>query len=147
MTTIGPHGRALIGIALGAKEAGERGLATDIVRLALADGRLTAATLAEGLTAAAAASCDRPNRWAVSLADVAVESSDHAAAVAEAIARSLSALAGRPPAKLVPVLRLLDELLAGTGRPPAEDGRPALERLMVSGGQAGRLSRSILSRG
>ena len=44
---IGPHARLLIGIALGQKEAGERGLATDVARLALADGRLTAPDLAE----------------------------------------------------------------------------------------------------
>ena len=48
VTTIGPHARALIGIALGAKEAGERGLATDVVRLALADGRLTRAAWPRG---------------------------------------------------------------------------------------------------
>ena len=40
---IGPHGRVLLGLALGQKEAGERGLATDVVRQAVADGRLDAA--------------------------------------------------------------------------------------------------------
>jgi hypothetical protein len=144
---IGPHARALVGIALGAREAGERGLATDITRLALADGRLTAPTLAEGLTAAAAISCDRPNRWALSLSDVAATSADHAAAVADAIILSLPAVAGRPPAKLVPLLRVLDELLAGLGVPPAADGRPALAVLAAFAGQAGRLARSILARG
>lgn len=147
VTTIGPHARTLIGIALGAKEAGERGLATDVVGLALADGRMTASDLAEGLTAAAAADCDRPIRWAVSLADVATDSTGHATAVAEATARCLAALADRPPAKLVPLLRLLDELLAGSGTPPTADGRPSLERLAGASGQAGRLARSILSRG
>lgn len=147
VTAIGPHALALLGIALGAKEAGERGLATDVVRLALADGRLTASSLAEGLSASAAVTCDRPNRWAPSLADVAAHSHAHATAVAEAVARTLPALAGRPSAKLVPLLRLLDELLAGTGRPSAEDARPPLERLVAAGGQAGRLARSILSRG
>ena len=117
------------------------------MRLALADGRLTAADLAEGLTAAAAVACDRPNRWALSLADVAADSDGHAAAVAEAIARTLPALAERPPAKLVPLLRLLDELLAGSGTAPAEAARGPLERIAATGGQAGRLARSILSRG
>jgi hypothetical protein len=147
LTPLGPHARTMIGIALGAKEAGERGLATDIARLALADGRLTASDLAQGLTAAAAVACDRPNRWALSLADVAAHSGRHAAAVAEAIAQSLPALAERPSAKLVPLLRLLDELLAGTGTPPAEEARPPLERFVGAGAQAGRLARSILSRG
>lgn len=146
VASIGPHGRTLLGLALGAKEAGERGLATDVVRLALADGRLTASGLAEGLTATTLVACDRPNRWALSLADVAAASGDHAAAVADAVAQSLPALAERPSAKLVPLLRLLDELLAGTGMPPAEAARPPLERLVGAGGQAGRLARSILAR-
>ena len=42
------------GIALGAKEAGERGLATDVARLAIADGRLEAAAIARGFASAAA---------------------------------------------------------------------------------------------
>jgi hypothetical protein len=144
---IGPHGRMLLGLALGQKEAGERGLATDVTRLALADGRVTASDLAEGLTATVAVACDRPNRWALSLADVAAESDAQAVAVAEALALTLPALAERPAAKLVPFLRLLDELMADTGTPPVEDARPALERLAGAGGQAGRLARSILSRG
>ena len=146
VTPVGSHARTLIGIALGAKEAGERGMGADVVRAALADGRMDASTLAEGLTAAAAAGCDRPNRWAVSLADVAAASEEHAVAVAEAIGGSLNALADRPAAKLVPLLRLLDELLAGTGGGPTEDARRHVEALATSGGQAGRLARSIGSR-
>jgi hypothetical protein len=143
---IGPQARLLIAIGLGAKEAGERGLAADVVGLALSDGRLTAHELAEGLTGAAAVSADRPNRWAVSLADAAARSDVHAAAVAEAVGRALPALATRPAAKLVPLLRLLDELLAGTGSAPAAVARPDLERLAGAGGQGGRLARSVLSR-
>ena len=46
-------------------------------------------------------------------------------AVAEAIAGSLPALAERPAAKLVPLLRLLDEFLAGTGaRQPTRSPGP-----------------------
>jgi hypothetical protein len=144
---IGSHGRMLLGLALGAKEAGERGLAADIAGLAIADGRLAADGLAEGLTATVALACDRPNRWALALAEVASQSDRHATAVAEAIGRTLPALAERAPAKLVPLLRLLDELLAGTGRSPAEAARPVLEAIASSAGQAGRLARSILARG
>ncbi len=147
VTPVGPHARVLLSIALGAKEAGERGLATDVVRLALGDGRLTGPSLAEGLTATVAVACDRPSRWALSLADVAAESDGHAASVAGAIALTLAALVERPPAKLVPLLRLLDELLAGSGTAPAEAARGPLERVAATGGQAGRLARSILARG
>jgi hypothetical protein len=66
--------------------------------------------------------------------------------VAEAIGRTLPALAERPPAKIVPLLRLLDELLAGMGTPPADDARAPLEHFGQASGQAGRLARSILAR-
>jgi len=144
--SIGPHAQLLLAIALGAKEAGERGLAADVVGLALAAGRLAASGLAEGLTGAAEVRADRPGRWAVSLADVAAGSDANAAAVAEAVARALPALADRPSGKLVPLLRLLDELLAGSGAPPASEAGPVLDRLAGAGGQAGRLGRSILAR-
>jgi hypothetical protein len=143
---IGPHGRMLLGLALGQKEAGERGLATDVVRLAVADGRLGAMDLADGLAATVAIECDRPNRWAVSLADVASYSDTNAKVVAEALGRTLPTLAERPPAKLVPVLRLLDELLAATGTPPVDDARASLEQFGRASGQAGRLARSIIAR-
>jgi hypothetical protein len=145
-TTIGPHGRGLLAIALGAKEAGERGLATDIVAIALQDGRLGPGELAEGLRAAAAVALDRPIRWAASLAEVAAGSSPRAAMVAEAIGRALPAIGHRPTAALVPVLRLLDELLAATNGAVADDARPPLTKLAGGGGQGGRLARSILVR-
>ncbi len=71
-------------------------------------------------------------------------SNDHAAAVAEAIGRSLPAVCKQAPATLVPLLRLLDELLAGVGSALAQEGRPALTSVVAAGGQAGRLARSIL---
>ena len=147
VTTVGSHARVLIGISLGAKETGERGLATDVVRLALADGRMTASGVAEGLSAAAALDCDRPIRWALSLADIASHSAGHADAVAEVIARTLPVIADRPPAKLVPLLRLLDELLATTNSSVMADARPPLGHLAAASGQAGRLARSVLARG
>jgi hypothetical protein len=94
-----------------------------------------------------AVACDRPNRWALSLADAAAASDGHAASVAEAIAMTLGSLASRPPAKLVPLLRLLDELLAGMGSAVPSVAREHLGRLAGAGGQAGRLARSIMTRG
>jgi hypothetical protein len=145
-TALGPHALQLLGIALGAKEAGERGLATDVGRLAIAEDRLDADGLARGLAATVSIALDRPQRWALSLADVAAESDRHAGVVADGIGAALSAIAGRPPRSLVPLLRLVDELLAGTGRPLSAEARPTLEALAKSGGQAGRLPRSILAR-
>lgn len=146
-TDLESHAIELIGIALGAKEAGERGLASDVARLAIAGGRLEAAGLARGFAAAATLKLDRPQRWAQSLADVAADSDRHTGVVAESIARSLGAVRERPGASLVPVLRLLDELLAETGSRVVEAAHPDLEALGSLGGQAGRLARSILARG
>lgn len=145
-SALGPHALTLLGIALGAKEAGERGLATDVGRLAIADGRLDAAGLGRGLAAATAVQLDRPQRWALSLADVAADSDRHAAAVAAGIAGALPSVVARPPGRLVPLLRLLDELLAQTRGRPSVEARPPIEALSRSGGQAGRLARSILAR-
>jgi hypothetical protein len=145
-TEMGPHAVELLGIALGAKEAGERGLAADVCRVAVGDGRLDDASLARGLGDTVAVGLDRPQRWAQSLADAAAESDGHAATVAAAIGRSLEAVRHRPAGTLVPLLRLLDELLAQTGGSPVDEARPALEGLRSSGGQAGRLTRSILAR-
>lgn len=144
---LGPHALELLAIALGAKEAGERGLAADVARLAIADARLDATGLARAFAAAASLKLDRPQRWAQSLADVAADSDRHAGAVAEVIARSLGAVRDRPAGSLVPLLRLLDELLAAIGCPVVDQARPQLETLGSSGGQAGRLARSILARG
>jgi len=146
VTDLGPQARRMVAIALGAREAGERGLAADIVRMALADGRLTAAGLSEGLAAAAALGCDRPMRWAASLGDVAGATPEHASAVADAISATLPSLVARPPGSLVPWLRLLDELLAETGSVAAPEGRGTLAALAARQGQAGRLARSALTR-
>jgi hypothetical protein len=143
---IGPNGRLLLAIALGAKEVGERGLAGDVVRMALDDGRLSTPDLAEGLAATRALGLHRPMRWAQSLSDVTAGSDRLVVKIAGAIGQAMPALADSPPAKLVPLLRLLDELLAVSGGQVAGDGRPALEALIRAGGQAGRLSRSILAR-
>lgn len=144
---MGPHALTLLGIALGAKEAGERGLATDIARLALADGRVDATGLARGFGTAAAVALDRPQRWATSLADVAAESDLHARVVAEAIGLALASIVDRRPGSLVPLLRVLDELLAAAGTTVAPPARAPLDALARSSGLAGRLAKSIRGRG
>jgi len=143
---LGSHATALLGIALGAKESGERGLATDVARLAIADGRLDGAGLTRGFASAAAVELDRPLRWAQSLADVAAASDGHVRVVADGLAGALPSIALRPAGSLVPALRLLDELLAATPRRLPDDARSTVEALSRSAGQAGRLARSILAR-
>ena len=89
---------------------------------------------------------DRPARWALSLTDVAAESDRHAGVVAEAIGQTLVSLAERPPASVVALLRLLDELLALNAATVVNEAHPALEAMSGSSGQTGRLARSILAR-
>ena len=146
-SALGPHAMALIGIALGAKEAGERGLAADVARVAVSDGRLTATMLAQGLAAAAVVDLDRPRRWAQSLAELAAGSEAHARLAVEACGLVLPGLRDRLAGDLVPLLRLVDELLAQTGGISLDGGaRPMLDELSRSSGQAGRLARSIIGR-
>ena len=138
----------LLGVALGAKEPGERGLAADVVGFRPRGRPDDAARPRRGaVRGGAAIGRDRPNRWALSLADVAALSNDHAAAVASAVGRTMPALAERPPAKLVPLLRLLDETSAASGSAPDPAAGPPLSTIAATGGQAGRLARSILGRG
>lgn len=53
----------------------------------------------------------------------------------------------RRAAELAPLLRLVDELRLGLATGRSTQLRPVLESFAGAGGQAGRLARSILSRG
>ena len=64
----------LVGVALGAKDPTERGLATDAVIAAVDDGRMDAPRLAAGLSKASDVGLARPRRWATALSDVAAAS-------------------------------------------------------------------------
>jgi hypothetical protein len=141
---IGPMAAVLLGVALGAKDAAERGLAADVVIAAVEEGRIDESVLAGGLARVAELGVARPRRWATALADVAAVSSRHARIAQEASARAMGSLAGGSPGDTVPLLRLVLELVHETGEPLSPEGTVGIAT--VGGGGLGRgLARSILS--
>lgn len=126
---LGPVGRTLLGLGLGAKERGERGLAADVAIAAIGDGRLDGAALADALRSTVGVDRARPRRWAEALADVAAVSSDHSVAVIAGIGGVLSSLDQARPADLVALLRLLRELVPQHPRELDDAGLKALEGL------------------
>ena len=88
---------------------------------------------------------DRPKRWALSLADVAADSDRHAAAVAGASARALSALAERPPGCSSRCCGSSTSCWPARARPLAPEARPPVEPCAI-GRPGRRLARSILAR-
>ena len=86
---IGRNARMLLGLALGQKEQGSGDWRPMSCAWRSRTVASTPQALAEGLTATVAIDCDRPNRWAISLADVAAYSDANARVVAEAIGLTL----------------------------------------------------------
>jgi hypothetical protein len=143
--TIGPMAAALIGVALGAKEPTERGLAADAVIAAVEDGRLDADRLAAGMSKASELGLARPRRWASALSEVAAVSALHARVVQEAAARAVGSLGEAPPGDKVALLRLIRELVHKTDQPLTADAIAAMETV-TGGGQGRRLVDAILAR-
>lgn len=160
-TEIGREAAFLLAVALQAKEPGERGLAGEAAAVLLADGRLkpqaieTAIAELADLVAAQPASnwphrLLRPPRFATSLAQVASASRAHTLAAQEIAALTLESFATPrgpvfvPVGQLAPLLRLMIELAAQTGRPTLAVARPSLERLAAGKGDTGKLARQLL---
>jgi Family of unknown function (DUF6493) len=141
---IGPMAATLLGVALGAKDAGERGLATDALIAAVDDGRADAKALAGGLGRAAELGLARPRRWATSLADAASVSDRHRRIVQESASRAIGALDGSPTGDTVALLRLVNELMHETREPLTDDAITAI-RTVAGGGQSRRLADAILA--
>jgi hypothetical protein len=113
---IGEMGRLLIGVGLGAKEPGERTLATDVLVAAIQERRVEAAALGGTLARLYDGRVVKGSRIAASLTQVASVSTEHAEGVAACIEHVLAGLQGPAPADLHPVLGVLSDLLASLGR-------------------------------
>jgi hypothetical protein len=140
---IGPMAATLLGVALGAKDPAERGLAADVVIAAVEEGRIDVPVLAGGLTRAGELRVARPRRWATALADVAAVSPTHARIVQESAARAIGSLVRTPGGEIVPLLRLVLELVHQTGEALSPDAAAGIATV-TGGGIGGRLARSIL---
>jgi hypothetical protein len=141
----GPMALTLVGVALGAKDPAERGLATDAAIAAMEDGRVDAPRLAAGLSKAADLGLARPRRWATALADVAGSSTHHARTVQDGAARAVGSLASMPAGDKVALLRLIHELVHQTGVPLTAAALAGIESV-TGGGQARRLADAIVAK-
>lgn len=140
----GAMARALLGLGLGARERGERGLAADVAIAAIAGGRLDGDRLGDALRSTFAIERARPRRWAEALADVSAVSPDHAAVVVAALVSVVPSLGSMAAAERVAMLRLLRELVP---QHPGALHAAAAETLrsLPGGGAAKRIVSEILA--
>jgi len=140
-TPFGPMACLLLARGLGAKQAGDHGLAVDAAIAALADGRLDG----EGLGAALAITLPgaKAPRLARTLSEVARASPMHGLAVARALVRGLR---GEPPRDIGALLEVLQELLVEHGLPLDDvEATAYLTGVAATGGKAGKTARALLA--
>ena len=131
----------LVTLALAAKEPGIRGLAADIAARALADGRLSVATLGQSLGEWWGSPLVTPRRLATALASAAATSPTTGDLVRQAVS---TALRRAPHADAVPILELFHELscAAGVG---LSDPLARATLAEYRSGKAGRLASAVLA--
>lgn len=139
-TRLGPMATLLLALGLAARDAGQHGLAVDAAIEAIASGRLDLAALGETMASLLASGLVPPPRWARTLADVAVASPTHAAAVARLVQR---ALRGPVPRDVGALLEALHEALVEASA--GLDDPEAVRYLQgVVGGKAGKAANALL---
>jgi len=168
-TDLGEIGRLLLGLGLGAKEAGEAGLATDAAIMAVADGRIDGpalgATLAHLLglgvkelpqlqdeirtldpksTSAPLSSIITAARWAKTLAVVSRASPLHAETVRTALEQIFASQPIMRPADLTALLTLFHELSVELGAAVPDPGARAYLATLRSGKSA-KLAQALLA--
>ena len=124
----GPLATELVALALGAKEPGERSLGTDVAIAAIADGRLSGATLGDAFALCWRAGKMKAPRWAKALKEVARAGDLQTAVVVESLQRLLIL---HPD--IGDLLELLSELSAAAGIEAPPDLRRQLEAVTGSG--------------
>jgi Family of unknown function (DUF6493) len=143
---VGEMATLLLSLGLAAREAGERGLATDVAIAAIADGRLDLERTGKIIGDLTNSRLLKGTRLASALADASRMSSQHVTSVCELIEVVLSALDGPPPSDLHALLSLLNELQAsldhGIRRPTARAYLVGIEGT----GKAATLARHLLAR-
>jgi hypothetical protein len=142
---LGEMGTLLLSLGLGAKEAGERGLATDVAIAAVADRRLDVRRAGKTIAELYNGRILKGSRLASSLGDASRISSEHAASVSELIEVVLSGLY-RPPADLHALLSLLNELQASLGHGIWHPSARAYLVGIEGTGKTADLARQLLAR-
>lgn len=143
---LGEMATLLLSLGLGAKESGERGLATDVVIAAIDEGRLDVDKTGKTIGGLYSTKLLKGSRLASSLGDASRLTPAHAEAVAELIEVALLALSGPPPSDLHALLALLNELLAALGRGIKRPAAKAYLTGIEGGGKTAALARQLLTR-
>jgi hypothetical protein len=143
---LGDMATLLLALGLGAKESGERGLATDVVIAAIDEGRLDVDKTGKTIGGVYSSKLLKGSRLAISLGDASRPTRAHAESVAELIEVAVSALYGPPPSDLHALLALLNELLAALGRGIKRPTAKAYLTGIEGGGKTGALTKQLLSR-
>ena len=143
---LGEMATLLLSLGLGAKESGERGLATDVTIAAVAEGRLDVEKAGKTIGGLYNSKLLKGSRLATSLGDASRISQTHAESVSDLIEIALSGLYGPPPSDLHAPLALLNELSAARGhgvkRPTAKAYLTGIE----GSGKTAALAKQLLAR-
>lgn len=142
---IGEMARLLLAVGLGAKEAGERTLATDVLVTVVRENRLDGVALARTLARLYDGQAMSGSRLAASLADAGRVSRQHAEAMVTIIEHALASLQGPPPADLHALLGALSDLLATAGRGLQIAGARNYLSGLDGSGKAAALAKSLTS--
>lgn len=142
---IGEMARLLLAVGLGAKEAGERTLATDVLVTVVREDRLDGVALARTLARLYDGQVMSGSRLAASLADAGRVSRQHAEAMVTIIEHALASLQGPPRADLHALLGALSDLLATAGRGLQIAGARNYLSGLDGSGKAAALAKSLTS--
>ncbi|MGE0324470.1 MAG: DUF6493 family protein [Polyangiaceae bacterium] len=142
-TPLREMGLLLLVTALGAKEPGEYGLATDVALAAIQDGRLGSDNLGAALRELLASGLIKPARWSKTLSDVANGSAAHAVVVKLALEQTL-VMSAEPPRDFAKLLELLQELCVRLNHGVVGEPRAQLEAVKGSN-KVAKLAKAILA--
>jgi hypothetical protein len=143
---IGEMARLLLALGLGAKEPGERTLATDVLVAAIGDGRLDGAALGQTLARLYDERVVKGARIAAALTEAAHVSRQHAEAAATVIEHTLAGLHDAPPRDLYPLVAALSDLLASLGHGLRLPGARDYLSGLAGFGKAVVLARALVGR-
>jgi len=143
---LGEMGTLLLSLGLGAKEPGERGLATDVAIAAIRDRRLDVEQTGKTVAQLYNSKILKGSRLATSLGDASRISAEHAAAVSGLLEVVLAALYGPAPADLHALLSLLNELQASLSHGLVVPSARAYLVGIEGGGKTAGIAKQLLAR-
>ena len=140
-------GRLLVALGLGAKEPGERALATDVFVTGVGQGRLDAHLLGQTLGELYDHEVVKAGRVASALADASRVSHGHEEAVADTVEGLLAVMHGPPPPDLHALLGVLSDALTSLNRSLSHPDASAYLSGVEGTGKAATNAKALLAQG